>query len=208
MGPSIPVKNPHVNHQRAENFVQVGSNAASSSRSCRASGFRTDVELSPITTARPSASMATATPATRAAEQRILLQRPADQLAGHHGGWRARVRSGLQLRYAGQSQSGHDRRNQDPHLEFQRGKPEGSGSDQFRRQVGRPRFHGSAFFSARNYISMPTMAVQLQPPAQTSTSITIPASLSVDPSSSPSLGSTRTATSCSSLPVTSISTKC
>ena len=81
------------------------------------------------------------------AEQRVLLQRAAQQLAGHHGGRRARLRPGLQLRHAGQSEFGHDLRIQDHDVELQRGEPEGSGGDQFGGQVRRqrlPRFGASS----------------------------------------------------------------
>ena len=61
----------------------------------------------------------------------------AQQLAGYHGGRRARLRPRLQLRYAGQPEFGHDLRVPGEDVELQRRESEGTGGNYLGRQVRR-----------------------------------------------------------------------
>ena len=137
-----------------ENFVQVGSNAAEFIKIMPGFGIQNGTSNKANYNGRSDRHQwQRRRRKPEPAEQRLLLQWLARQLARHHGGWRTRLRPGLQLRHACQSELGHDRRIQGSDLELQRRKPEGSRGCQLpSRNRAASDFHGSGFFYARNYV--------------------------------------------------------
>ena len=127
-----------------QNFVSVGSNAAEFIKIMPGFGIQNGTSNKSNYTGETIGINANGDAGSQSPlNNAYLLQRPAQQLAGHHGGWRARLRPGLQLRYAGESQLGHDLRVPGEDVELQRRKPEGTGGDHLGGQIGRqgfPRF--------------------------------------------------------------------
>ena len=93
-----------------QNFVQVGSNAAEYIKIMPGFGIQNGhIEQGELHRTNDRHQRQRRRRQPEPVEQRVLLQRIARQHPGHHGGRRARFGSGLQLRYAGQSELGHDR---------------------------------------------------------------------------------------------------
>lgn len=127
-----------ITSKELQNFVQVGSNAAEFIKIMPGFGITNGTNNAANYNGQTigiNANWRCRQP--EPAERRILLQWFAWQLVGYHRGWRARVRPGLQLRYASESQLGHDLRDPGEDVEFRRFQPEGSGGDHFGGQVRR-----------------------------------------------------------------------
>ena len=87
-----------------QNFIQVGSNAAEYIKIMPGFGIRTAPEPRKLHRPNHRHQRQWRCRQPEPAQQCLLLQRVAGQLARYHGGRRARLRSRLQLRYACQSQ--------------------------------------------------------------------------------------------------------
>ena len=117
--------------KQLENFVQVGSNAAEFIKMMPGFGIQNGTaNARELQRGHHRHQCQRQRRKPEPAEQRLRLQRPPQQHAGHHGRRGARFRPRLQLRHAGQSQRGYDRRVQNYHVQLQRRKPEGSGGAQ------------------------------------------------------------------------------
>ena len=91
--------------KQLQNYVQVGSNAAEYIKIMPGFGIQNGTSNKSNYTRRDHRHQCQRRRRQpEPAEQRLLLQRPARQLAGYHGGRRARFRPWLQLRYSGESE--------------------------------------------------------------------------------------------------------
>ena len=132
--------------EQLENFTQVGSNAAEYIKIVPGFGIQNGTQNKsnyngPTIGINANGDSGSQSPLNAAYQ----LQRPADKLTRHHGRRRARLRSRLQLRYAGQSELGLRAGIQGADVELQRRGTEGTDRDHLgdqggRRRVSRQRF--------------------------------------------------------------------
>ena len=204
-------KSTTLNMKQLENFVQVGSNAAEYIKIMPGFGIKNGTSNAANFSGQTiginaNGNAGSQSPLNNAYSYNGLPGNTLD-ITARRG---ARFGPRLQLRYAGQSQRGHDRRVQGDHVELQRRKPEGSGGDQFGGQIGRPELSRLGFLLCQALLAeFQRLAFQLQRPAAPGEQVFLSGRHLQRAAGDPRhRHSTRAAPNSSSSPGTSISTRC